>query len=600
MKKGREEIIRRIRKDEIKFATVSGVLTTKPELIRLADDTLPEVEIITTKSYQVTPNDGNLEPIIVESDIGCYGNAVGLRNPGMERGLQDLQQVVPLRAILAVSLSANSIEDYRRLVLHFQDIADILELNFSCPHAAAGFGASIGTDPSLVFEYMQAIREQTNALLFPKLTPNVDDIGKIAAAAVNGGADGISAINTVGPECYTEPHTGEPVLYNPRGHKGGQSGSWIFDIAERKIREIRSSIGPEIPIIGIGGVSSGKEVRKMYAAGADAIGLGSVFARVSPHNRADFIRALKKDAEKISRGASEPDTSFSFLESRRLAEYRPFKIQTITSVDPETKILELDKPMEYKSSQFAFIWIPGIGEKPLSIAKSDPATFIVKRKGAFTNAVFNLKEGDRMMVRGVYGAAAPRSDRSRACIIAGGTGLAVAPRLAEQLRSEGKDVQTFFGVADDLGTMSDEELKSHYSPIGNEIEKWGSFFPVADRGTSARILSDLVWRLPLDRVEETAFYIIGHPNFMKKAALLLEKMGADKNHIFLSIETNTMCGLGLCGECQCGGKLTCKEGTFFSLAFLDRQGIDPEAVDTNHFSQVSRETAGAKHSVTII
>ena len=85
---------------------------------------------------------------------------------------------------------------------------------------------------------------------------------------------------------------------------------------------------------------------------------------------------------------------------------------------------------------------------------------------------------------------------------------------------------------------------------------------------------------------------------MKKAALLLQEMGAESNHIFLSIETNTMCGLGLCGECQCGGRLTCKEGTFFSMVFLNEQGIDPEAVDTAGTKQMADGDVPAAAPVT--
>jgi len=79
----RPEVLRRLRAPGLKLGTVSGVLTTRPRLIEWVDANLPEIELITTKSYQVRPNPGNREPILVEPQAGCFGNAVGLRNPGL-------------------------------------------------------------------------------------------------------------------------------------------------------------------------------------------------------------------------------------------------------------------------------------------------------------------------------------------------------------------------------------------------------------------------------------------------------------------------------------------------------------------------------------
>lgn len=205
MKKQKEEVMKFLLEDRIKLGTVSGIFTTKPNLIQWVDENIPEIELITTKSYQVLPNPGNREPIIVEMGVGSYGNAVGLKNPGMEQGYRDLVELRKrhnLRSYLNVSLSASSIDDFILLIKKFEDVGDMLELNFSCPHAKPGYGSSIGSNPKVVREYMEALRKSTNALLLPKLTPNVDNIGEIAKAAVDAGADGIAAINTVGPEVF--------------------------------------------------------------------------------------------------------------------------------------------------------------------------------------------------------------------------------------------------------------------------------------------------------------------------------------------------------------------------------------------------------------
>jgi len=233
--KDRLKILERLKKSgagnpEVSLATVSGIITTNPGIIRRIDG-LSQFSIITTKSYQIHPNSGNREPVIVEAGEGNFGNAVGLRNPGMIRGLEDLEKLrskKPLNALLnvSVSVSGNSIEEFITLVKHFENVADIIELNLSCPHAAGGYGMAIGTDPEIVFSYLKKIRNVTDALLFPKLTPNVDSISEIALAAVRGGADGITAVNTVGLRRYIEPVSGEPLLLNKSGNRGGMSGAW--------------------------------------------------------------------------------------------------------------------------------------------------------------------------------------------------------------------------------------------------------------------------------------------------------------------------------------------------------------------------------------
>ncbi len=121
---------------------------------------------------------------------------------------------------------------------------------------------------------MRELRKVTNALLFSKLTPNVKDISKIAAAAIEYGADGLSGINTYDPEEYFEPHTGKTILYNPNGHIGGKSGEWIKHIAVKKISEMRKVVPLSYPILGMGGISIGKDVRNMRNAGANTEGTG--------------------------------------------------------------------------------------------------------------------------------------------------------------------------------------------------------------------------------------------------------------------------------------------------------------------------------------
>ena len=143
------------------------------------------------------------------------------------------------------------------------------------------------------------------------------------------GADGISAINTVGPEVFREPYTGHPVLYNPDGQKGGKSGLWIRETALQKVREIRHAVGEAVPIIGMGGITSGADVLKMKEAGADVVGLGSVITRV-PSQRLlpRYFYSLKKDIEENTNFAEE------LLSKQRKMEYSPDHFLLYAKVTP--------------------------------------------------------------------------------------------------------------------------------------------------------------------------------------------------------------------------------------------------------------------------
>lgn len=565
--KSKKQVLDFLLEDRIKLATVSGIFTTKPNLIKWVDTFIPSIELITTKSYTPKPRTGNREPIIAELDVGNFANAVGLRNPGMEQGYQDLSKLrdnYELRSYLNVSLSGNTIDDFIALIKRFEDIADILELNFSCPNVPVG-GSSIGCNVNLIKEYMRELRKVTNTLLFPKLTPNVDDIGAIAATAIEHGADGLSGINTYAPEEYFEPHTGKTILYNPNGHIGGKSGNWIRDAAVKKINEMRRAIGPYYPIIGMGGVTTGEDVRKMRDAGANVIGIGSAFARVPMKLRPDYVLALKDDAEQ------ETDFASEFLLQKRLAQYFPYKITKIKELEKNLRIFELDWHLDYEASQFAFLWIPEVGEKPFSIAKSDPLTFIIKKReydlekeqGLFTHALFQLQEGDELMIRSIYGADTPYSLKNNAYIVAGGTGIAVVPKLIEELHKQGKNITVYYGITDENQIVFE-----------NEIIKYAKYIPVADNGIQGRVLEIMQQDLNTEKLANSCFYNIGPVQLMKKAMNIQEKLGASSSDIYSSIETNNMCGIGICGECECGGVLTCHDGTFFSLDYLKDNKID--------------------------
>lgn len=559
----------------VHLATVSGVATTKSELIRWFENNVPDVDVITTKSFQVRPNPGNREPVICETSEGNFGNSVGLRNPGMEVALPQLEKLRQdgLKAWLNVSVSADNPDDFTTLVRAFDDVADSVELNFSCPHAKAGFGASIGVDINIATDYVKRICEgypKRKSLLFIKLTPNVDNIGEIAKAVIEAGADGISAINTVGPVVHIDPVSNTPILQNALGGKGGKSGAWVFDRAFECISEIRKAVGDDIPIIGMGGVSDGSQCAKLIQAGADAVGIGSALAHVGQKNWSEYFRSVRLEAQKILDNRDTEFRSRSMLSGGRTMEYKAFKVTDRKLHCEDTLLLTLDGKMaSFKAGEFVFLWIPGVGEKPFSVAIPDPLTFIIKKRGVFTQAVFDtLKVGDTIMLRGPYGAEADTPKTGKAIILAGGTGEAVAFPLAQKLKAQGTSMSFLVGTS----------VEGNNGILAEELSQFGKYLCISDHGKPGRIL-DYIEEATTEEtadgtdIKDIAFYLIGPEVFMKIASRKLIDKGADPDRILLSMERNSMCGVGLCGECSCGGRLACQWGTFMKLSFLQKENV---------------------------
>lgn len=555
MKTLKEKLQYNHRKGEIILSTVSGVATTKPELVRLFDRNIKAVDIITTKSFQVTPNSGNREPIVCSPSVGDFGNSVGLRNPGMDAAYPELYKIREegMRAYLNVSVSASNPEDFITLIKRFDSIADSIELNFSCPHAAAGFGASIGSDINIARSYVEKIAAETKdrkALLIIKLTPNVDNIGAIAKAVIDAGADGVAAINTVGPKLYLEKNSGLPILNNKVGGKGGASGEWVRERAIECIKEIRSAIGNDPIILGMGGVTRSEDAKAMLEAGADSVGIGSALSRVEPSEWSLYFERIKNG-----------DAVDEMLLKENILEYKKHKVMSASFPEKDIMLLELAGELDCRPGEFAFLFVPGKGEKPFSIARNKPLTFLIKKRGQFTSDLFNLKAGDDIYLRGLYGKSIELKYSKNALLLAGGSGVAVLPLLAERLAPLGVNLDIRVGI---VNKSKDKD------PLQDVLESYGSYMSVADEGKPGRVLDTLTAE---SLKEDMKAYIVGPGKMMEAAAKKLTAIGLSSDDIYMSMEKNTMCGIGMCGECVCGGKLPCKEGTFFTYSELLKNGV---------------------------
>jgi dihydroorotate dehydrogenase (NAD+) catalytic subunit len=229
---------------------------------------------ITTKSVSLQPRPGYKNPVIVDYGPGLV-NAVGLSNPGVEVMVDEIrrarERLDPLGVPLIASIFANTIYDFGTLARYISEAEpDLIEANISCPNIDARYEQMFATSPYVSAQVTRRIKENTDIPLIVKLSPNVEDIVQVATAVVEAGADAISAINSLGPGMLVDIETAWPVLTN---RIGGVSGPAIRPIAVRCVHDICRAV--DVPVVGIGGVSSGRDVIEMLLVGATAVGIGS-------------------------------------------------------------------------------------------------------------------------------------------------------------------------------------------------------------------------------------------------------------------------------------------------------------------------------------
>ncbi|MFX0047624.1 MAG: dihydroorotate dehydrogenase [Candidatus Hermodarchaeota archaeon] len=223
---------------------------------------------ITTKSIGPIPRQGYKNPSIIEIYPGTFLNSVGLGNPGIDNFMKEILNAKKFKFPLIVSVFGDTVESYIDVALKAEQAgADAIEINISCPHAEV---SSIGIDKNLTFFLVKSMKEELKVPLFVKLNPNVTDLGEIALAAQNGGADAVVAINTL-TAMKIDITTKRPILSHG---SGGLSGKAIHPIAVKKIYDLYKLL--EIPIIGCGGVSNWQDVVEFILAGASAVQIGTI------------------------------------------------------------------------------------------------------------------------------------------------------------------------------------------------------------------------------------------------------------------------------------------------------------------------------------
>ena len=258
----------------------SGILGTEAEL--MARVARAGAGAVTAKSCSLEPRLGHPNPTVLAWEHGLI-NAVGLANPGVEAEVDALLRtkalLKPLGAGLIASVFADTVENFSRVAARIVDAGpDLIEVNISCPNVHDEFGTPFSADAGAAAEVTAAVKQSVagRVPVLVKLSPNVSDVAAIARAVAAAGADGISAINTL-TGMVIDLDARRPILAN---RTGGLSGPAIRPLAVRCVYEIYRAV--DLPIVGIGGVSSGRDAVEMILAGATAVGLGSAVYEEGP------------------------------------------------------------------------------------------------------------------------------------------------------------------------------------------------------------------------------------------------------------------------------------------------------------------------------
>ncbi len=268
--------------------TICGVRLRNPTMLAsgivgLSGEVLARVArcgagAVVTKSCSLKPRVGHSNPVVVDYGAGVI-NAVGLSNPGVEAMVGEIREARQFlgehQVPIVASIFAHSVYDFGTVARYISEAEpDLIEANISCPNVEEEFGQLFSSTPYVAGQVTRRVKSATNIPVVVKLSPNVPNIAEVARAVVAAGADAISAINTAGPGMLLDVETARPVLTN---RVGGMSGPAIRPLAVRCVYDICNAVS--VPVIGIGGLTDGRDVAEMLSVGAVAVGVGTAVYR---------------------------------------------------------------------------------------------------------------------------------------------------------------------------------------------------------------------------------------------------------------------------------------------------------------------------------
>jgi dihydroorotate dehydrogenase subfamily 1 len=538
----------RLGKKEVsgRFVVPSGIRCTHASTIARCFQEVPSIGVITTKSISLLPRAGYREPILAQYADGSYINAVGLTNPGATAFRAELETIdIPANKFLLVSIFGGSVSEFVEAARILAPVADGFELNMSCPHAK-GYGAEIGADRALLCEITRAVVAAVDVPVFVKFSAILADLAGAAAAVVAEGARGVTVTNTIGPALVNLD--GAPVL---RNGFGGLSGDGIRPLGVRAVKQIRTALGADPVIIGMGGISTHEHVHEYASVGADLFGVGTATAWLDSRQYAEYFSQLL--CGEIESPAPKPRLEYfrTSLESKEHLSEDLFRLSFTE--------LPAAYPPGFLAGKFFFIMLPEVGEKPFALFSAAERSVIARRVGLFTEELSKLEVGSTLYLRGPYGKPLPRYQNKTIVLVGGGTGTASLLEIANQYKPD-NELVFVLGARSGAGFLGLDEFRA----LGS-VHLATNDGSVGFGGYVHEALADLAPSLS-KRLSKDLIFINCGPEPMVRACFQVELKLVDSSQILGSIEYITSCGVGICGKCASpSGALTCIDGPFLSL-----------------------------------
>ena len=553
--------------------------------------------LVTSKSLSLEPRAGHEGPVVAEYAGGIL-NSMGLCNPGIEEGLAEVNRFVEQTGSpILVSLFATNKEDFSELVRRVNDsAATFIELNLSCPNVMDEYGIPLSSSKEMVAVIVEAVKKVSRLPVLAKLSPNAVDVPSIAVAAEQSGADGLTLINTLGPGLLIDPFARKPIL-SPT--YGGVSGPAIKPIALKIVYDCARRV--KIPIVGMGGISTGLDAVEMLLAGASLVGVGSALWKkgipVIEEINQGILHFLEAEGfpsvdalPRISRGEQAPlegkDRKCEIIEVPKVSTTAPLTASSpgihtggslltgrisvpirrvrVEGNSAKTLYVELDSHRNESPplpGQFFMLTDYQGGEKPISVSEVESTPdggiqigFTIKVAGPFTRRFQEKGAGDLLSLRGPYGN--PFSIRKgRILLVGGGCGTAPLHFLSRTLLGAGAEVTLVNGARTAGELLFSDRFASLPARSIEVLED-------RDHKTAVDAVRELLKQEVFDFV-----YAAGPEMMLYTLRPLLDKV----DYEFL-MERYMKCGVGICGSCTCDplGIRLCVEGPVLPKAIVEQ------------------------------
>lgn len=528
-----------------RFGFPSGVITTNSDIARYMFEHVPQFGFYQGKSTTIEPLTGNREDILTQPTPDSMWNAVGYTNPGLEatvEGFRELRDTTPSDVFLMAQVGESTEEKFAHCVDVFEqagDIADGYEINVSCPHAAKG-GILIGSNPDSVRSIVAASRKATKKPIIVKLNAGVKGLEEIAMGAVEGGADAISAINSLGGA--------NPELSN---QFGGLSGAAIFPATVDAITRLRQVL--DLPIIAMGGIRGAGDIRRLEEIDDSLFyAIGTALGGLDSEEIQEYFQLLEKDL------AQGTDHATEMTLNRMLMEYHPFLVKEVVEYGEAVRVIKFQERLDahVDVGQFVFLKVSNTDSKPFSVADNrDGLEILVRAVGPMTERACQLKVNDVVRVRGPYGHAFSLPEDRPVVMV--GAGVGIAPiHFAAQYHKGPKRIF--------IGARTAAELSYRDS-----FKEAGELSVSTDDGSAGHggYIAELVEKAMTEEGLENPVFLNCGPEVALAALDAVERKFASPQDIFHIIERYTSCGVGICGKCSTpSGHRACIDGPVFSAA----------------------------------